>query len=293
MEKVTLRIPATSANLGPGFDSVGCALSLYNTLTFEKQPNGVFIDGCSEEFRTPDNLAAVAYKKALSEMDIPFDGVKITIHADIPVSRGLGSSAAMIVGGVTAADLLNNLNLSKEKILALCMKLENHPDNLAPAIYGGLTASITDNGRPYTLPYPVNKIWHFTALVPNFKLSTETARACLPTVYNRQDAIFNISHTALLLKALETGNGEILRVAVKDRLHEQYRRHLIKDYDTVKAAVNRLGAAFYLSGAGPTLMCISDKPLAKELSAELSNKTEAEWQLFPLEVDRGGTSVIC
>lgn len=292
MEKVTLRIPATSANLGPGFDSIGCALSLYNTLTFERQPSGVSIDGCPKEFRTPENLAAVAYNKALSELGIPFGGVKITIRADVPVSRGLGSSAAMIVGGVTAAGLLNDRPLSKEEILKISLTLENHPDNLAPAIYGGLTASITEDGVPYTLPYQIHEKWHFTALIPDFKLSTETARACLPTSYSRADAVYNISHTSVLLKALEEGDETVLRIAAKDRLHEQYRSHLIKDYEAIKAAAKSLDAAFYLSGAGPTLMYISGRAVAEELSKVLDGKTEADWKILPLDIDRDGTMIL-
>ncbi len=292
MEKVTLRIPATSANIGPGFDSIGCALSLYNTLTFEKQPRGILIDGCPKEFRTPENLAAVAYKKALSALGIPPCGVKITIRADVPVSRGLGSSAAMIVGGVTAAGLLNDRPLSKEEVLKISLTLENHPDNLAPAIYGGLTASITEDGVPYTLPYQIHEKWHFTALIPDFKLSTETARACLPTSYSRADAVYNISHTAVLLKALEEGDETVLRIAAKDRLHEQYRSHLIKDYEAIKAAAKSLDAAFYLSGAGPTLMCISGRAVAEELSRVLDGKTEADWKILPLDIDRDGTMIL-
>ena len=292
MEKVTLRIPATSANLGPGFDSIGCALSLYNTLTFERQPSGILIDGCPKEFRTPKNLAAVAYNKALSALGIPQSGVKITIHADVPVSRGLGSSAAMIVGGVTAAGILNDRPLSKEEILKISLTLENHPDNLAPAIYGGLTASIIEDGVPYTLPYQIHEKWHFTALIPDFKLSTETARACLPKAYDRADAVFNISHTAVLLKALEEGDETVLQIAAKDRLHEQYRSHLIKDYEAVKAAAKSLDAAFYLSGAGPTLMCISGRAVAEELSKVLDGKTEADWKILPLDIDRDGTVIL-
>lgn len=292
MEKVTLRIPATSANLGPGFDSIGCALSLYNTLTFERQTSGVSIDGCPKEFRTPENLAAVAYNKALSELGIPFGGVKITIRADVPVSRGLGSSAAMIVGGVTAAGLLNDRPLSKEEILKISLTLENHPDNLAPAIYGGLTASITEDGVPYTLPYQIHEKWHFTALIPDFKLSTETARACLPTSYSRADAVYNISHTSVLLKALEEGDETVLRIAAKDRLHEQYRSHLIKDYEAIKAAAKSLDAAFYLSGAGPTLMYISGRAVAEELSKVLDGKTEADWKILPLDIDRDGAMIL-
>ncbi len=293
MKQVTIRVPATTANLGPGFDAFGCALSLYTDVTFQETDSGLEITGCPEEFTGPDNLAYVSYCAVLASLSEEVRGVKIHIDAQIPVCRGLGSSAALLVAGAMGANVLRGNRLSTQGLLNITNAMEGHPDNLAPAFYGGLTASMVDNGLPVTVNFPLHPDWEFLALVPDFDLPTQHARSVLPSQLNRADAIYNIAHGALVLKALELGDEKLLRNAMQDRLHQPYRKKLIADYEKIEALVRTTGAAFCLSGAGPTLLCITRNPgLADKLSGKLDQITEASWQRIPLHVEFRGAHVL-
>ena len=244
MNRVTIRVPATTANLGPGFDAFGCALSLYTDVTFqETEEVGLEITGCDEEFTGPDNMAYASYCAVLASLNEPVKGVKIHIDAHIPVCRGLGSSAALLVAGAMGANVLRGNRLSTQGLLNITNAMEGHPDNLAPAFYGGLTASMVDNGLPVTVNFPLHPGWEFLALIPDFNLPTSLARSVLPEQVSRADAIYNISHGAMVLKALELGDEKLLRNGMQDRLHQKYRRKLIPDYDKIEALVRTTGAA--------------------------------------------------
>ena len=276
MKKVTIRVPATTANLGPGFDAFGCALSLYTDVTFEETEWGLEITGCDEAYTGPDNLAYVSYCAVMATMCEEVRGVKIHIDAQIPICRGLGSSAALLVAGAMGANVLHGNKLSTQGLLNITNAMESHPDNLAPAFYGGLTASMVDNGLPVCVNFPLHPDWEFLALIPDFDLPTSKARAVLPEQLSRADAIYNIAHGALVLKALDLGDGKLLRNAMLVRLHQGYRRHLIPDYEKIEALVRTTGAAFCLSGAGPTLLCITrDKDLDEKLAKKLPQITTA------------------
>ena len=293
MKKVTVRVPATTANLGPGFDAFGCALKLYTDVTFEETDRGLEITGCPEEFTGPDNLAYVSYCAVLASMSEEVHGIKIHIESNIPVCRGLGSSAALLVAGAIGANVLRGNRLSTQGLLNITNAMEGHPDNLAPAFYGGLTASRVDNGLPVCVNFPLHPNWDIIALIPDFDLPTHKARALLPTQVARADAIYNISHGALVLKALELGDEKLLRNAMQDRLHQPYRTHLIADYEKIESLVRTTGAAFCLSGAGPTLLCITqDASLEEKLAKKLPQITEANWQILPLHVEFEGAHVI-
>jgi homoserine kinase len=293
MKRVTIRVPATTANLGPGFDAFGCALSLYTDVTFEETEAGLEITGCPEEFTGPDNLAYVSYCAALATMSEELRGVKIHIEADIPVCRGLGSSAALLVAGAMGANVLRGNKLSTQGLLNITNAMEGHPDNLAPAFFGGLTASMVDNGLPVCVNFPLHPDWEFLALVPDFDLPTTVARQALPTEYDRSDAVYNIAHGALVLKALELGDEKLLRNAMQDRIHQPYRKKMIADYDKIESLIRTTGAAFCLSGAGPTLLCITRNPgLEEKLAKKLDSITTARWQMIPLHVEFQGAHVI-
>ena len=293
MKRVTIRVPATTANLGPGFDAFGCALNLYTDVTFEETEYGLEITGCDEEFTGPDNLAYVSYCAALATMSEELRGVKIHIESQIPICRGLGSSAALLVAGAMGANVLRGNKLSTQGLLNITNAMEGHPDNLAPAFYGGLTASMVDNGLPVTVSFPLHPDWEFLALVPDFNLSTALARSVLPKDVSRADAIYNISHGAMVLKALELGDEKLLRNAMQDRLHQNYRKSLIQDYDAIAALVRTTGAAFCLSGAGPTLLCITlDEKLEEKLAKKLPAITKANWQMLPLHIEFQGAHVL-
>ncbi len=293
MKRVTIRVPATTANLGPGFDAFGCALSLYTDVTFEETDCGLEITGCDEAFAGPDNLAYTAYCAVLASLSEEVRGVKIHIDAHIPICRGLGSSAALLVAGAIGANVLRGSKLSTQGLLNITNAMEGHPDNLAPAFFGGLTASMVDNGLPVCVNFPLHPDWEFLALVPDFTLSTAVARDALPMEYQRADAVYNISHGALVLKALELGDEKLLRNAMQDRIHQPYRKAMIPDYDRIEGLIRTTGAAFCLSGAGPTLLCITRNPgLEEKLSKRLTSVTTANWEMIPLHVEFQGAQVI-
>ena len=293
MKKVTIRVPATTANLGPGFDAFGCALSLYTDVTFEETEAGLEITGCDEAFAGPDNMAYTSYCAVLESLSEEVRGVKIHIDAQIPVCRGLGSSAALLVAGAIGANVLRGNKLSTQGLLNITNAMEGHPDNLAPAFFGGLTASMVDNGLPVAVDFPLHPDWEFLALVPDFDLPTPMARSILPTEYSRADAVYNISHGALVLKALELGDEKLLRNAMQDRIHQPYRKKLIRDYEQIEGLIRTTGAAFCISGAGPTLLCITRNPgLEQKLAKKLDAITEANWQMIPLHIEFQGARVI-
>ncbi len=293
MKRVTIRVPATTANLGPGFDAFGCALNLYTDVSFEETESGLQITGCDEAYTGPDNLAYMSYCAVLESLNEEIRGVKIHIDANIPVCRGLGSSAALLVAGAMGANVLRGNRLSTQGLLNITNAMEGHPDNLAPAFYGGLTASMVDNGLPVVVNFPLHPQWEFIALVPDFDLATALARSVLPQQVSRADAIYNIAHGALVLKALELGDGKLLRSAMQDRIHQDYRKKLISDYDKIEALVRTTGAAFCLSGAGPTLLCITrEKALGEKLAGKIPAITKENWKILPLHVEFEGARVV-
>ena len=293
MKTVTIRVPATTANLGPGFDAFGCALKLYTDVTFEETEYGLEITGCDEAFTGPDNLAYVSYCAVMASLNEEVKGVKIHIDAHIPICRGLGSSAALLVAGAMGANVLRGNRLSTQGLLNITNAMEGHPDNLAPAFFGGLTASMVDNGLPVTVSFPLHPDWEILALIPDFDMPTPKARAVLPQQVSREDAIYNISHGAMVLKALELGDEKLLRNAMQDKLHQPYRKHMIGDYEAVEELVRTTGAAFCLSGAGPTLLCITrDKALQEKLAKKLPAIAERAWEIMPLHVEFEGARVL-
>ena len=293
MNRVTIRVPATTANLGPGFDAFGCALSLYTDVTFEETEAGLEITGCDEAYHGPDNLAYTAYCAVLASLSEEIRGVKIHIDAHIPICRGLGSSAALLVAGAMGANVLRGNKLSTQGLLNITNAMEGHPDNLAPAFYGGLTASMVDNGLPVTVSFPLHPGWEFLALIPDFNLPTSLARSVLPEQVSRADAIYNISHGAMVLKALELGDEKLLRTAMQDKLHQNYRKKLIPDYEAIEALIRTTGAAFCLSGAGPTLLCMTRDPeLSQKLGRKLHQTTQHNWEILPLHVEFQGARVV-
>lgn len=254
---VRIRVPATSANLGPGFDCLGIALNLYARFTFEPLSRGLEISGCRPQDAGEDNLVYRAFLHTLKAAGAQLRGLRLRIDSDIPLSRGLGSSAACVVGGILGADRLYGLGLSREDMLKLATELEGHPDNAAPAIWGGLRVSLTEEGRVFSLPCEVHPSLKFLALVPDFELRTSAARAALPQSVSLKDAVYNLSHAAFLIKALEGGDPALIRAAMQDRLHQDARFKLIPGAAELKARMENAGAiACCLSGAGPTLLCL-------------------------------------
>lgn len=290
MNKITVRVPATTANIGPGFDSMGCALALYNYITCEVLPAGkLVITGCPEQYQNEENLAVQGYRAVLSRLGLPNEGLSLNIRAEIPVCRGLGSSAALIAGGAAAANLLHRSPLPPAELLEVTNEIEGHPDNLAPAIYGGLTASLMEDGKPRTVKLPLSPTLRWVAAIPDFELSTHLARAVLPKEVAFVDAVYNASHVAVLVGALGRGDRELIAMALRDRLHQPYREKLIPEYNKVKTAAEQCGAiAFCISGAGPTLMALTDEASFAAQFAEKCKCLEHRWNIMELAVDTEG-----
>ena len=290
MVKVT--VPATTANIGPGFDTLGLALNMYNVYEFEETDKDLVINGCPDKYRNENNLIYKSFQAASDIIGRKVRGLKISITGDIPISRGLGSSSACIVGGVFAANYLLGGGLSKDELFKIAVSLEGHPDNIAPAVYGGLTASIIEDSIPYCVSYNISKRLKFCALIPDFETSTAEARRLLPEEVSFRDAVFNISRTAVLLKALEEGNLDIISMALRDKLHEKYRSKLIHNYDDIKTICCDYGSkAMFISGSGPTLMNITENSDFTNMVKNSIMNMEYKWEAKSLLSDRNGVIV--
>ena len=293
MDKIKVRVPATSANLGSGFDCCGIALELYNAFEYEKRETGVEIVGCPQEFANENNLAYVAYRAVCEKIGVN-PSVKITIlDTGVPVSRGLGSSATLICSGAYAANKLFGSPLSKNEIFEICTEIEGHPDNVAPALFGSFCVSVTDmRGNPYTVRTHVSKRIHFTALIPDFEVQTHHAREVLPEMVKREDAVYNMSRVALLASAFKSGDSELLAIVTKDRLHQQYRRPLFRNIDQIEECARECGAiSFMISGAGSTCLCLSTKPIEEKLNEKIKNLPNG-WVAKELKISKYGTKEV-
>lgn len=290
--KVKIRVPATSANLGPGFDVAGLALTLYNTFTFELNEGGLNIAGCPTQFCNEDNLTYQAFKEAAEYCGLEYKGVNIDCVSQVPYTRGLGSSSTCIVAGIVGAFAFKDKAEDRQEILELATKIEGHPDNVAPAIFGGLTVSVMEKDNVLTLNIPLKHEYRFVTLIPPFTLSTEQSRKVLPQTLDRKDAVTNVSHLALVVASLINGYDEGLKLGFKDRLHQPYRGGLIRGYDQIMKLLdndeNVLGC--YLSGAGPTLMAVikeEDKMGVVRIKEELGSLLN-DWDVVKLELDHRG-----
>lgn len=293
----SVKIPATSANMGVGFDSTGLAVELYNTIHFFEIEEPLIIETDKESPNVPRdkrNLIYRAAKYTAEKYGKRLPGLYMKQFDDIPSTRGLGSSAACIVGGICIADTLLGLGLDRMEMLNIATDLEGHPDNVAPAIFGGVCISAVDDGRVVSHPIPIRDDLAVAVLIPSFTLSTKKARSVLPEQVSMADAINNISREGLLISALYSGNYELLSTALQDRLHQPYRKRLIAGYDKVTGICGECGAyASCISGAGPTIL--SFFPAAKEDTEALLNSRLADiaggWRAIVAPFDRQGFTV--
>ncbi|HIK46238.1 MAG TPA: homoserine kinase [Leptolyngbyaceae cyanobacterium M65_K2018_010] len=268
---VTVTVPGTTANLGPGFDCLGAALALYNRFHFtllDREPGHLTIQVRGKEAdrvaTDASNLAYQAFAHFFQQQGLTVPAVALAIDLDVPLARGLGSSSTAIVGGLLGANALTPHPLNQSALTQMAIALEGHPDNVVPALVGGCQLAVTQaNGTTTLCPIPWHPDLTPVVAIPDFELSTAAARQVLPATYSRADAIFNTAHLGLLLRGLETGNGDWLRVALADRIHQPYRQTLIPGYEAVAAAAQAVGAyGLVISGAGPTLLALTSHPTA-------------------------------
>jgi homoserine kinase len=261
--QVQVRVPATTANLGCGFDILGLALQLYNSFTLTLTPEPGWRVSLPPGIDLPthdDNLVYQAARQLFERVGFTPTGLHLSLSIDVPLARGLGSSSTAIVGGLVAANQLTGATLDRDTLLAMAVDLEGHPDNVTPALMGGLTLSYTANAHHHYLPLPFPQELIVIVAIPDFELSTAYARSVLPAQVSRADAVFNCSRTALLVSALQNRRYDLLATAMDDRLHQPYRAPLVPGMAealTAAYAAGALGVA--LSGAGPTLVAIAQE----------------------------------
>ena len=310
--KVSVKVPATSANLGPGFDCMGLAIPLYNTITIEE----TVLPGTGIEINV---LAAEGVENELSLEHIPMDEnsiiykavellynsigqspseLKITIQSQIPIARGLGSSASVIVGGLIAANELLGRPADEVALLSIATEVEGHPDNVTPAIVGGLviTSQEDDGSIVYRkLDWPDE--WHLTVCVPDYELATDISRSVLPKEVPMPDAVFNAQRMGMFVRAVNTKDAELMKLALKDRLHQPYRMKLVPGLEKIIANLKHeddvLGTV--LSGAGPSILIVSKgnsldkiKSTVHETWGDLNVKVD----IFDATIEKHGATII-
>ena len=293
---IGVRVPATSANLGPGFDVLGLALGLYNEIVYEEADRvsvTVEGEGAGRLDTGAGNVVARAALMAHEAAGRPFTGAAIQCVNRIPTARGLGSSAAAWVGGLVAANATLGSPLDRAAVLALACRAEGHPDNVAAALLGGLTVSCVSGDRVSAVSLPVPADLGWVVLVPRIECATREARAVLPDTVTRADAVFNLQRMGLLLAALASGRVDVLGVAMEDRLHQPQRQALFPWMEAVRRAALDAGAlGCVLSGAGPSLLAAvrgAAQPVARAMEGALSLAGVAGRALL-LPVDTGGAT---
>lgn len=295
---IRIDVPATSANLGSGFDSLGIALTMKNRVWMEESDSLEIT--CVDDEKVPTDSSNLIFWAASHLYEIcgkKLPGLKIVQENNIPLARGLGSSSACIVAGILGANRFMGNPLSQQDLIHLAAKIEGHPDNTSPALSGGLVASAMEGERVYSVSVPVSDKIRFAVMIPPFELKTEQARAALPKEYSREDAVYNLSRSGLMTASLFSGELHNLRVAVQDRIHQPYRSGLIENYDNVFRMSYELGSlGTYVSGAGPTIIAMVEtdhsEEFVKNCVAHLEEKGIADWRVELLSADPHGAQIV-
>ena len=274
--KVSVKVPATTANIGPGFDSLGMALPLYNTITIEETvlPGtgieiNVMADSDSIDQISLDNVPTDEDSIVYKAIELLYNSIgqtpselKINIQSNIPVARGLGSSSSVIVGALIAANELLGRPADEVALLSIACEIEGHPDNITPAIVGGLViSSQEDDGSVIYRKLDWPQDWKITVCVPDFELSTDIARSVLPEQVPMKDAVFNLKRMAMFVEAVNTKDSELMKLALQDKLHQPYRMKLVPGLDKIMDNLRHFDSVLgvVLSGAGSSILVISEK----------------------------------
>ena len=283
MNTIKIKVPASTSNLGPGFDTLSLALDWYNEFTFKVTKEGLKITQLNSN-KLPEDSTNLVYKcfcEVFKKLKKTPPGIELDINCQIPLAAGLGSSASAVVSGVLAANTLLDNALTKSEILSLATKLEGHPDNCAAAIYGGLTVSVSQDEKVYESQFPWPKELVVIVVVPDFELPTRISRELLPPKVTYGDATFNVSRTAYLLSSLLNKDWEGLKIGFQDRLHHPFRKDLVPGMEEVLSEGLKKGACgATLSGAGPALVAfVNDKNKAEQIGKSMTEK----WNEFKVK----------
>lgn len=296
--RVSVKVPATSANLGPGFDTLGMALSYYDELEVEAVAGvGAVVEvhgeGAGEVATDENNLVVRSIAHVFEKVGQKLPALKLVSHNVIPHGRGMGSSGAAVVAGVIAARglLAGIIDFTPERLLQLATDLEGHPDNVAPALFGGLTIAWNDDQGPHHKKLIVHRGVSPLELIPNFKMSTATARALQPDSVPHADAVFNVSRSALLVAAL-TQSPELLMAATEDRLHQDYRSEAMPEAGKVIELMRENNHAAVVSGAGPSVLVLASDPAERMEAVKLAAQHFPQWRSLVLAVDFKGATLI-
>ena len=293
---IKVKVPATTANMGPGFDCIGMALTMYNIVYAEQIEKGLEIIIQDGNASIPTDETNLIYKTICYFYDNigkPVPGIRLIQQDSIPHTRGLGSSAACIVAGLHIANAMSKSFFSKEELVQMAAQIEGHPDNTTPALLGGMTiGAMNENDMKYVKIHVPDTL-HFAVMIPDFTLSTELARNALPQTVSLQDAVFNTSRAALLAASMMSGDMDNLEIATQDKLHQPYRAKLIPNMEEILEQAKYYGAkGTFLSGAGPTLLAVIKNVVdfRREMVAYLET-LEQKWQVQMLQVDNEGAKV--
>ena len=258
-ENVTVKVPATSANMGPGFDCLGMALDVWNSVEVQVDSPGFEISG-EGAFSLPQDETNLVYRclqLAFAEAGRAVPPLTLTCRNEIPLGRGLGSSSAAVVGGLVAGNELCGRPLGQEAILELAAGVEGHPDNVAPALLGGCQIVVRQAGELITMPVPIPEELNAVVFIPEVPMATHDARKLLPTDVSREDAVYNLGRVALLTRALATGDLAHLAPATSDRLHQPAREALFPPMRNIfRAALGAGALGVFLSGAGSSVLAL-------------------------------------
>lgn len=294
---IRVKVPASSANMGAGFDTLGIALNLYSTLEVSQRDSGLeivtYANGGTVH-NDKSNLVYRAMERVFEEVSYQPSGLYIKQDSKIPMTRGLGSSSACIVGGMLAANVMSGRKLSYNDILHLASEMEGHPDNVGPALYGGLCVSANIDNRTVVKSTKLINNLKFAVMIPDFFVATKKSRGTLPDMVSIKDATDNISSSLMLYYSLVSGDFSELRYGVDDKLHQPYRKKYVDGFDEIFATTYEKGSlATYLSGSGPTIMSIIDGN-DTEFRSEMENFFQTnshKWKCMILECDNVGSVV--
>lgn len=310
--KISVKVPASTSNLGPGFDCIGMALPIYNTITIEETVlpgTGIEINVLNDSETANDLIMdhmpmdenSIIYKAVellYNSIGQTPSELKITVQSQIPIARGLGSSASVIVGGLLAANELLGHPADEVALLSIATEVEGHPDNVTPSIVGGLVlTSLEDDGSVVYRKLNWPEEWQITVCIPDYELSTEISRSVLPKEVPMQDAIFNAKRLGMLIQAINTKDAELMKMALQDRLHQPYRMKLVPGLDKImenlKHEENVLGCV--LSGAGPAIIVISQKNNLEKIKSIINDTWEemnVKVNIMTLPVETQGAQII-
>lgn len=295
MNKLSVSVPATSANLGPGFDSLGMALAVYDEYEVETTNSGLEIniqgEGALSAAKDESNLIFRSLKLVFDAVGEALPGIRLSCKNSIPHGRGMGSSGAAVAGGVMlAAGLLSNKNFTEQQLLEFATKMEGHPDNVAPALFGGLTIAWVDESGPHHKKLTVHRGISPLVLVAPNEMSTKLARSLQPESVPHTDAVFNVSRSALLVAAL-TQSPELMMAATEDRLHQNYRASAMPETSKLISDLREKGHPAVVSGAGPSVLVLEGDPQDRLLAMDFVKRHFPTWQALALAVDFKGASV--